>query len=128
MTEKGIDFEYEKQRILYLLPVRGGSCLACGGVGKVGKRSTYTPDFELKRSGIIVEAKGYFTGRDRTKLLAVRDQHPAIDLRILFASDNWCTKLHKQRYSEWAAKHGFRWAVGKRIPDGWLELASAVGD
>jgi hypothetical protein len=119
LTEKGIEFEYERTKIVYFIPVRSGACLSCGKK-EVGKRATYTPDFRLCRSNAFVESKGYFTARDRTKLSAVRDQHSGLDLRLLFAADNWCTTLHKQRYSEWASKHGFKWAVGKRIPDAWL--------
>lgn len=120
LTEKGIAFEYERTKIVYFIPVRSGTCLTCGEA-KVGKRAKYTPDFYLCTTRVFVESKGYFTGRDRTKLTAVRDQHPEIDLRILFAADNWCTKLHKQRYSEWASKHGFKFAVGTRIPAVWTK-------
>ena len=43
-----------------------------------------------------------------------------IDLRILFQADNWTTKLHRERYSQWAVRIGFINAVGKVIPDAWL--------
>jgi hypothetical protein len=113
-----VPFEYEQHTISYSIPVRGGKCAVCDST-HVGKRSTYTPDFRLP-GAIFVESKGYFTARDRTKLAAIRSQHPEIDLRILFAVDNWTTKLHKQRYSEWASKHGFLWAVGKVVPEAWV--------
>lgn len=118
LTSKGVSFEYEKTTIVYVKQVRAGACGDCGGKN-VGKRATYLPDFRLP-GDIFVEAKGYFVGRDRSKLVAIRSQHPAIDLRLLFAADNWCTKLHKLRYSSWAAKHGFRHAIGKTIPTEWL--------
>lgn len=118
LTSKGIPFEYEKHTINYVRPVRSGVCNDCG-LKDVGKRSIYTPDFRIP-GAIFVESKGRFTGADRAKLDAVRSQHPAIDLRLLFAYDNWITKLHKLRYSEWAKKHGFQWAVGKTIPAEWL--------
>lgn len=123
LIEKGIKFDYERLKIVYFIPVRSGTCLACGE-GKVGKRATYTPDFRLCASGIVVESKGYFTGRDRTKLSAVREQHPTIPLRLLFASNNWISTAHKARYGDWATKHGFVWAVGKRIPEAWTSSVS----
>lgn len=122
LAAKGIPFEYERHTISYTRPVRQGLCGDCGGK-TVGKRSVYTPDFRIP-GGIFVESKGRFTGSDRSKLASVRSQYPGIDLRILFAQDNWTTKLHKQRYSAWAAKHGFIWAVGKRIPADWLKNAA----
>ena len=118
LTSKGIPFTYEQETIIYVRPVRSGICTDCGNKS-VGKRSVYTPDFRLP-GAVFVESKGRFTGTDRAKLASVRSQHPDLDLRLLFAQDNWTTKLHKQRYSEWATKHGFIWAVGKRIPDAWL--------
>ena len=118
LTARGIKFEYETRKLLYVLAVRGGTCSNCGVDGKAGKRATYTPDFRLS-NGVIVEVKGYFTARDRTKLLAVRSSNDKRDLRLLFAADNWCTKQHRLRYSEWAAKHGFVYHVGKRIPESW---------
>lgn len=118
LTSKGISYEFEKHTVSYSLPVRSGLCGECGS-RSVGKKATYTPDFRIP-GGIFVESKGRLTARDRSKLAAVHLQHPGLDLRLLFAYDNWCTKLHKQRYSEWAEAHGFKWAVGKRIPNEWL--------
>ena len=43
---------------------------------------TYTPDFVLS-NGIIIETKGMFTAADRRKHLAVKKQHPALDIRFL---------------------------------------------
>jgi Phage endonuclease I len=40
--------------------------------------------FELP-GGIYIECKGYLRDEDRRKLELIRDQHPALDLRIIFA-------------------------------------------
>ena len=46
---------------------------------------TYTPDFVLK-NGIIIETKGLFSADDRRKHLAVKTQHPKLDIRFVFTS------------------------------------------
>ena len=42
---------------------------------------TYTPDFVLF-NGIIIETKGMFTAADRRKHLAIKKQHPKLDIRF----------------------------------------------
>lgn len=121
LKERGIAFEFESKTIEYTLPVRRGRCGKCGS-NSVGKGATYKPDFSFPGRSLLVESKGYFTARDRSKLAAVRIQHPGINLRILFAANNFCTKLHKQRYVEWAHKHGYVAAIGKKIPAEWLAV------
>ena len=44
---------------------------------------TYTPDFVLP-NGIIIETKGMFTAADRRKHLAIKRQHPNLDIRFVF--------------------------------------------
>ena len=44
---------------------------------------TYTPDFVLN-NGIIIETKGMFTAADRRKHLAIKKQHPKLDIRFVF--------------------------------------------
>ena len=65
LQRSGVDFEYETLKIEYR------------------KVSTYTPDFILP-NGIIIEAKGVWTVEDRTKHLLVREQHPHLDIRMVF--------------------------------------------
>ncbi len=68
----------------------------------------------------FIEVKGYLRPKDRTKLKTVKQQHPEIDLRIVFAKDNKLNAKSKTRYSTWAKKLGIPYSVGK-IPQGWLE-------
>lgn len=85
------------------------------------KHHKYIPDFTLP-NGIFVEAKGYFIASDRTKLLAVRDQNPGVEIRILFQdASKFISKGSKTTYGEWATKHGFTWAQGERVPTTWYE-------
>lgn len=83
------------------------------------KPSKYLPDFRLK-NGLLIEAKGRLTQKDRTKLLRIKEQHPDIDIRLIFQYDNKLTTASKTRYSEWATKHGFTWAM-KKIPVEWAQ-------
>jgi hypothetical protein len=79
----------------------------------------YTPDFELD-NGIIVETKGIFDNEDRRKHLAIKLQHPELDIRFVFSNAN--AKLYKgakSRYFEWCDKNGFLWAH-RTIPEVWL--------
>lgn len=81
----------------------------------------YLPDFVLEwKDGTkrYIEAKGLFTPADRRKLLWVMEAHPDIDLRIVFQKDNYLTRAKSSRYSDWAEKNGFKWAVGS-VPASW---------
>lgn len=77
----------------------------------------YTPDFVLQ-NGVIVEVKGRLTVHDRTKMLKVREQHPDLDIRFVFAFDNKLNPKSKTRYSDWCDKHGFLYAFGT-VPEEW---------
>jgi hypothetical protein len=81
---------------------------------------TYTPDFVLD-NGIIIETKGMFTTADRRKHLAIKKQHPKLDIRFVF--ENSRRKLRKgakSTYGMWCDKHGFK--VAERvIPEDWLK-------
>jgi len=81
---------------------------------------TYTPDFILD-NGIIIETKGIFDTEDRRKHLAIREQHPELDIRFVFSNSK--AKLYKgakSRYCEWCDKHEFKWEH-RIIPEAWLK-------
>ena len=80
----------------------------------------YEPDFVLP-NGIMVEAKGYLRPGDRTKMLAVKKQHPELDIRFLFQrAENTISKTSKTTYAAWAKKNGFKWSSGSHIPQEWV--------
>lgn len=81
----------------------------------------YIPDFVLP-NGIVVEAKGYFKAKDRTKMLSVARNNPDLDIRFVFQrANNRLTKSpNSMMYWQWAEKHGFEWAEGA-IPKGWWD-------
>ena len=99
----GTRYEYEPFSISYTVPI---------------KKCKYTPDFILE-TGIIVEAKGYFSREDRAKHLLIKAQHPKLDIRFLFYRNNKIHKKSKTRYSDWCEKNGFIFAIGIEIPKDW---------
>ena len=91
-----VQFKYESEKILYILARH------------------YIPDFVIitPTGKIYVECKGYLRPEHKAKMIAVKKQHPEIDLRILFYASN-------KKNIKWAEKNGFRYAVDK-IPKEWL--------
>ncbi len=120
LTKRGIEFEYEKHRIPYQRGIVGGQCGDCSS-GNVRKRATYTPDFYLPRVRRFIEAKGRLVSTDRTKLRAVLSEFAkrGETFSIIFSQDNYTTKLKRERYSDWAARNGFQYTVGRSIPKEW---------
>ena len=70
---------------------------------------------------IFVETKGRLTTADRKKMKLIKEQHPNLDIRILFQRDNFLYKGSKTKYSQWAESVGYIWAVGKEVPKAWLK-------
>ena len=101
LKRSGVDFEYETLTIEYQ------------------RLSTYTPDFILP-NGIIIEAKGVWTVEDRAKHLLVREQHPHLDIRMVFMrASNKINKKSKTTYAMWCERKGIKYA-DKVIPKSWL--------
>ena len=81
---------------------------------------TYTPDFILY-NGIIIETKGIFTTSDRRKHIAIKKQHPKLDIRFVFTnSRRKLRKGAKSSYAEWCIRYGFRYC-DRVIPEDWLK-------
>jgi hypothetical protein len=120
LKESGIGFEYEPEKIEYRRRVVKGIC-KCGST-TVYQQKIYIPDWVLE-NGIRIESKGRLTSQDRSKLVAVKQQYPDLDLRIVFGANNKINKHKAKRYMEWAAENGIRAAVGT-IPASWLKIKS----
>lgn len=116
----GVVLTYEPARFGYAHPVRQGTCTKCGAKNTVTRPSTYIPDFGLS-NGSYVEAKGKFTPANRTRMVAFKAARPDLTVRILFMRDNWLTKKHVTKYSDWARDNGFEYAIGDRIPREWAK-------
>jgi predicted nuclease of restriction endonuclease-like RecB superfamily len=90
-------FSYESERFAYILARH------------------YVPDFIVSTPNgkVYIETKGHLRREDKAKLVAIKKQHPEMDLRIVFYAPN---KLN----SKWADRHGFRYAFDT-IPSEWLK-------
>ena len=65
MVDLGVKYEYESTKVPYQI------------------QHNYTPDFLLP-NGVYLECKGYWEPEDRRKIKAVKEQHPDLDLRMVF--------------------------------------------
>lgn len=119
LTDAKVPFKFEESKLQYFLKVRKGSCEDCGST-LVLQEHWYTPDFELTDSGIIVETKGLFSSKDRTKMRAVKAQHPELDIRMLFYSNGKLNKGKPLKYEDWCQKYGFKYAF-KTLPLDWMK-------
>lgn len=114
----GISFEYETEQLEYFKKQSSTHCNTCGS-SDVWKRHWYSPDFIIKgKTKFYVEVKGRFTSRDRTKMRAVKHAHPDLDIRLLFQENQIIKGKKAERYSDWAERNGFKYAVGK-YPEEW---------
>lgn len=116
LTRRGIKFEYEPHSVKYYLDVHKGKCADCGSKN-ILECHTYTPDFLLE-NGVYIEAKGNLTPSNRTKMIAVKECNPEMDIRFLFMRDNYLTKKKLITYSEWCMKNDYQFAFMK-IPQEW---------
>lgn len=109
LSAKQVDFGYEEEKISYTVPET------------IHK---YTPDFKIRKTNgsvLYIETKGRWVTADRKKLKLVKEQHPELDIRILFQNaKNRISKNSKTTYGDYANKIGFLWAE-KEIPNSWLE-------
>lgn len=113
LTDAGCPFEYESEKLKYVVPARN---------------ATYTPDFILNKK-IYVETKGWLrSAAERQKMVLVKQAHPDKDIRLVF--QNAQNKIYRNSptsYAKWADDHGFLWADGGKVPEEWLEEAKKNG-
>ena len=84
-----------------------------------GERRRYYPDFIL-RNGLIVEAKGFFRPEDRRKHKRIKEQHPELDVRIVFQNTGIpINRGSATTYAQWCRRHGIKCA-SKAIPPSWF--------
>ena len=105
LEEKGVEFEYEVDKLPYIVPM---------------SKHNYIPDFKLS-NGIYVEAKGVFNAVQRKKLVHILESNPDKDIRILLMRDNYINKGSKTKYSTWCGKRGIKYHVSSsgHIPEAW---------
>lgn len=106
LEQKEVDYTYESMVIEYTVPE---------------SKHKYVPDFILP-NGVIVEGKGYWDAASRQKMARVIEQHPELDIRILFQRNNAINKKSKTHYSDWCSKRRIKFAISPQglIPEEWL--------
>ena len=91
LCELGIDYEYEPTKVTYEI------------------KHFYKPDFLLP-NGIYLETKGYWPSEQRRKQLAVKEQNPDLDIRMVFQSPyNKISKKSKTTYAKYCERKGIPW-------------------
>ena len=94
---------------------------------QVIREGQYLPDFvHVPRmhieDTIIFETKGHFTSGDRKKIKAVVDSNPGLTVVMVFQRDNWITKAHYKRYSDWCITNGIPYVIGTDLTKiNWLK-------
>lgn len=75
---------------------------------------SYTPDFYDAETDTYYETKGLFSSADRTKILAVIEQNPGINIVLVFMNPHLkLSKKSKTTYADWANRHGIEWSSAK---------------
>jgi hypothetical protein len=102
LKKRGVGFGYETLKLPYV------------------RHHIYNPDFILD-NGVIIEVKGRFrTSDEPAKMIAVKKQHPELDIRFCFMYAHQKITGQRQTYAQWAEKNGFLWANGE-IPEEWTK-------
>ena len=75
----------------------------------------YIPDFVIVTctGKLYIECKGYLRPEHKAKMVAVKRQHPELDVRIVFYAA-------VKNNIRWAERNGIKYAIGT-IPQEWLE-------
>ena len=111
-----VNYTYEELVINYIIPAR---------------KARYTPDFVIAAEDsatgkpLIIEGKGRWLTKDRHKALLIQDQHPDLDIRLVFSrSKSRISKGSSTTYAMWCEKYGFQYA-DETIPTSWLNEQKA---
>lgn len=120
LDEKDIKYTYETWSYEYDEPLRKNlaRCSECNSTNLL-RTGWYTPDFFLE-NGVIIETKGRFTAADRRKMLAVKEGHPELDIKMLFMRDNKIHKRSETKYSDWCEANGYDYSINE-VKAEWLE-------
>lgn len=120
LDKQKIKVRYEPDTFKYHKRTFKTYCGDCGSKNTY-KVARYTPDFRIGKN-IYIETKGYLKSTIRTAMEDFVKHHPNIDLRFVFAADNFLTKSKAGRYSDWIKELGLPYAI-KEIPEEWIEEA-----
>lgn len=110
LSRRSVQYEYESYKVPFTQPAT---------------KRVYIPDFVCEtKSGKLcfIEAKGKLDADGRKKLLWVKEQHPKLDVKLVFQrANNKIRKGSKTTYGDWATKHGFDWIQWDgKLPSRWF--------
>lgn len=101
LRSRKIKFKYEVTSIPYTL------------------HRNYNPDFYFAEKDFFIETKGLLDRDSKAKMIAVKQQHPEIDIRFIFMKADKKIPGTKQTHAQWAERNGFRWAETV-APEEWF--------
>ena len=92
---------------------------------EVHETKRYTIDWTIKRRGaneFYLEYKGNLDGRSRKILKLMKNQHPDLDIRLVFERpENKISPNSKTTYALWAEQYGFPWVgLDSKELEEWL--------
>jgi hypothetical protein len=102
LKSREIKFKYESTKVPYVL------------------ERSYFPDFEIIDHGFFIETKGLLDRDSKAKMIAVKQQHPELDIRFVFMKADRRIPGTKETHAHWAERNGFKWAEGI-APEEWFE-------
>ena len=83
-------------------------------------KKTYTPDFPIQNTQLVIETKGAFNSADRKKMKTIKAQNPNLDIRFIFSNSRArISKKSKTTYGMWCERYGYKYA-DKHVPKDWL--------
>jgi hypothetical protein len=102
LSSRNIQFKYENTKLPYIL------------------ERNYNPDYYIVEHDFYIETKGLLDRDSKAKMVAVKKQHPEIDIRFVFMKADKRIPGTQQTHAEWADRNGFPWAEGT-APEEWFE-------
>ena len=119
LIARGVPYDHHPGVLSYHKACIGGYCLDCDS-NNVRKGCTYEPDLYLPEQNMYIELKGgdmKVAARGRLIAFARTGDVP---IRFLFR-DNRRIRGTQSNHLQWAAKLKCVAAVGKTIPESWLQ-------
>jgi hypothetical protein len=99
LEDSDVVWDYEVTKIKYTVPASD---------------HTYTVDFTIlgkdKKKVLLCEGKGILKDhQERLKYILIKEQHPELDLRFVFANPQKLCMGTKTTHAQWATKYGFKY-------------------
>ena len=116
LSAENVSFSYETLKITFEQPTQ---------------KRTYTPDFPIQNSQLVIETKGAFNSADRKKMKTIKAQNPNLDIRFIFSnSKTKIGKKSKTTYAKWCDLFGFKYhciqSTKETFPKEWLKEIQSI--